>query len=462
MLGVIREYLVNIGYSVDTASMDSAQKSLDQVAQSVSGFLGSVKTAAEVTGFTAAITTAVAILDQFTLGVANATLQNEIFARQMWMSYNSALAFRSSLNALGVSLSDLYLSPQLMSTFIQFQNLTKQMQAPADFQDVMNNLMKITFQFDQFKLEMVYGAQWIGYYLAKDLSGPLSDFEAGLQKINTMIITKMPLWTSKVASFIAMIGSFFEDIYTAGKDVVQVWDDLGESTQRAIEMFTGVGAAVMLLSSPIGQVLALLLLLDDYFGYEKGEQSAFPGLWKGIDDIEKKLKQTGAFDEMKTAVNELAESLIGKDGKGSIKRFNHDISNYDNDPKARKRIVNYLTASKLISQGIIKEDATLGGANTNKVYSKLEDALNSSDIPIKFDSLNRQFRLPFKAELESGMEFQKILNQSLKAGESIPSRKVEYLSGDHVGHIYNPKTGKVDEHLVSPDDWDQFKEAGGY
>lgn len=149
-------------------------------------------------------------------------------------------------------------------------------------------------------------------------------------------------------------------------------------------------------------------------------------------------------------------------GKGSIKRFNNDIANFDTDEKAQKRIINYLTATQLVSQGTIKETATLGGANTNRVYAKLEKSLNSSDVPIKLEQLEKQFRLPNSANLKSGLKFQELLNQSLKAGESLPSRTTEYLSGDHLGQMYNSKTGKIDNHLVSPDDWEAFKEAGGY
>lgn len=149
-------------------------------------------------------------------------------------------------------------------------------------------------------------------------------------------------------------------------------------------------------------------------------------------------------------------------GKGSIKRFNDDIANFDTDPKAQKRILNYITASQLVTQGIIKEDATLGGANTNQVYNRLAKSLSSSDLPIKFEQLERQFRLPNSANLKAGLKFQEILNKSLKAGESLPSRTTEYLSGDHLGQMYNPQTGKVEDHLVSPEDWEAFKEAGGY
>ena len=149
-------------------------------------------------------------------------------------------------------------------------------------------------------------------------------------------------------------------------------------------------------------------------------------------------------------------------GKGSIKRFNDDIASFDTDPKAQKRILNYITASQLVTQGIIKEDATLGGANTNQVYNRLAKSLTSSDLPIKFEQLERQFRLPNSANLKAGLKFQEILNKSLKAGESLPSRTTEYLSGDHLGQMYNPQTGKVEDHLVSPEDWEAFKEAGGY
>jgi len=149
-------------------------------------------------------------------------------------------------------------------------------------------------------------------------------------------------------------------------------------------------------------------------------------------------------------------------GKGSIKKFNRDIANYDSDKNAQKRIQNYITASQLISQGIIKEDATLGGANTNQVYNKLAKSLNASDLPIKFEQLEIQFRLPSSAKLHAGLEFNTYLNKSLKAGENIPATTTEYLNGKKEGHIYNEKTKEIERVMVPSDEWDAFLESGGY
>ena len=46
--------------------------------------------------------------------------------------------------------------------------------------------------------------------------------------------------------------------------------------------------------------------------------------------------------------------------------------------------------------------------------------------------------------------------------KNIPARHTEYLNNIKVGHIYDEKTKKVNKVKVSSQDWDAFKEAGGY
>jgi hypothetical protein len=333
-IDVIREYLVSLGFDTDQASLGKAQGALTQMAKSVNSFSSSLEGLAIVGGVIAAIGGLAAVFEQLTLGVAGATIKNQEFSRQMWMDYDTAVAFKSSLDSLGVSIQDLYLSPTLMNAFIQFRQLAQQMKTPADFQSTMDNLQQITFQFDEFKLEASYAIQWIGYALAKDLSGPLGDFQDGLKKLNTWIITTMPVWAKKIADFIVNIIKVFKDIYTAGKDFVDWWDNLGSKWQHAIEISTGLVIGIMAIGKAItivmgimaamadanlpllaisAAILAIILLIQDFMTYQNGGQSALGGLWAWIDKMASspeiaQLKQS--FDDFKQSL----ESVFGAFG----------------------------------------------------------------------------------------------------------------------------------------------------
>lgn len=149
-------------------------------------------------------------------------------------------------------------------------------------------------------------------------------------------------------------------------------------------------------------------------------------------------------------------------GQGSIERFANDAAKYKTDKKAQQRIDNYRAALKSIGPGAVKENATVGGANTNQVYNRLISTLNSSDLPKKVDEIVKKYGLPKEAELRAGLKFQSWLNEATNASKKIPARHIQYLGGDKKGHIYNPETKSLDEVLVSPDHWDEFTKAGGY
>lgn len=294
---IIREYLVSLGVDFDQSSLNKMQTSLASAAKTVNSFVNSLQATAIAGGVAAGIYELGKAFEGLTLGVANATLQNEMFARQMWLNFDSAVAFKSSLDSLGVSIQDLYLSPQLMNTFIQFRDLAKEMQTPGDYQSVMNNLMGITFQFDQFKLEAGYAVQWVSYYLAKELAPALGGLKNGLQGINSYIVQHLPQIAKTIANWIAGMATFFEDIYNTGKAAIQVFDSLGSSAKDLVGIIAGVGAEIAIMGGPVTLLIdslgALMLVIQDYYTYESGGKSALPGLWQWLDKTKKKPPRSG-------------------------------------------------------------------------------------------------------------------------------------------------------------------------
>ena len=315
MLNVIKEYLVSLGYRVDQPSFNSAVNSVTQLSKTINSFasasIGRLTSAGLVlTGF---MSTFAAVLYRLTIGVANADLQNELFARRMWMAKDAAVSYKSALSALGVTLQDLYLSPELMQKFFQLRQQATSMEVPDSFSDSMKGLRAITFEFQRFKLEATYAVQWVGYYLTKYLSGPLFGVKGGLKGINDLITSEMPKWTNKVAQFIANFVHLGNTAYTAGKEIKEVWNSLGDSTKQVIGLTASFFALLKL--GPIGMMVAgltaLLLLLDDYTTFQNNGKSAFPDMWKWVEDFKKSVKDDGTLREFKKSFDELAESILG-------------------------------------------------------------------------------------------------------------------------------------------------------
>lgn len=347
MLNVIRSYLVSLGFHTDESSFNSAKGSMDKMGKVVSTFsdasvLKFATASAAVTGFVTAAGTA---LYQFTVGVANADLQNQIFARKMWMSTDAAVAYKSSLNALGASINDLYLSPELMSKFKTLQAQSGQMAPPGGFENSMKGVRDITFEFQRLKLEASYATYWVGYYLTKYLDGPLFGVKGGLKGINDAITANMPKWTAKVAEFIAVFGRLGNAAYLAGKEIKSIWDGLGKSTKEVIG--TTAGFFALLKMGPVGMFIAgltaLLLLLDDFYTYERGGKSAFPKLWEWVDKLKKSMDDKGTLQDFKRSLDELAQSM-----KDSNKTFNDllkDLTGLDGSKDVVIKAVDLITGS---------------------------------------------------------------------------------------------------------------------
>ena len=313
IIDTIKEYLVSLGFDLDKSSFDQVKGSIGEIEKLLSSLAsGSVvkfaAAATAMTGFAAAIG---AVLYQLTVGVANADLQNELFARRMWMAKDNAIAYKNSLDALGATVQDLYLSPELMGKFIELRKEASAMALPGGFNDAMKGVRSLTFEFQRFKLEASYAVYWVGYYLTKYISGPMFGFRGGLEEINDKIQENMPVWTSKIAQFMAGFVRLGHAAYLAGKEIKHIWDSLGKSTKEVAGITAGL--FFMLKRGPIGWIIAglttLLLLIEDYYTYSNKGESSLPGLWKWVDQLKESLSDDGTLKEFKDSLEELFSAL---------------------------------------------------------------------------------------------------------------------------------------------------------
>jgi len=306
MIETIKEFLVSLGFSVDNASLNAARRAMSEAESSVSSFANSsltnfAKAGAAVTSFVVVANIALA---KFMSSLAQADLQNEMFARRMWMNADAAKAFTSSIDALGVSLQDLYLSPELLQRYLSLNGQARGMAVPADeYKKQMQGVRDITFEFQRLKLEGTYALQWIGYYLTKYLAGPLGDLKNWLGNINETIQKKMPEWTAKVAMVVSWVGKL-------GVAMWRIKDAL-----LAVAAILAGRKILSMLTSPIGALIfgmmALLLLVDDFETHGRKGKSAFPALWEWVDGIGKSLEKNGlTFEKFKKDLGDIAKSAF--------------------------------------------------------------------------------------------------------------------------------------------------------
>lgn len=165
---------------------------------------------------------------------------------------------------------------------------------------------------------------------------------------------------------------------------------------------------------------------------------------------EKEASGRAFFNTLQPFLNE-AQSYYT--GQGSNKRFEEDVLNYSKDAAARKRVNNLLAADKLMFSGVVKENATLGGANTNRVYQRLIKSLESAEIyPILKE------KAPYLLESGYGKEVGDIFNQKLNeasdAGTNIPAYKPFYFNNQ--GNNSSSKAPEIPKSITNRQQFRQW------
>jgi len=294
MIETIKEYLVSLGFKTDNSSLNSAQSAMKEAEASVTSFANSsIKNFAKAAvGVVTFVATANLALGKFIVELAQADLQTEMFARKMWMSKDAAKAYQSSLDALGVSVNDLYLSPELMDKYLELNRQARELGVPAEeYSKQMQGVRDITFELQRLKLEGTYALQWVGYYLTKYLAGPLGDIKEWLTKVNDEVQRTMPIWTKRVAE----VASWFVRL---GKAAWSIRDALG----AVVGVLVGF-KMISMLTNPLGLLIlgmtALLLLVDDFNTFKDGGESAFPKLWEWVEKFKKSLEDNGTIGKFK-------------------------------------------------------------------------------------------------------------------------------------------------------------------
>ena len=176
----------------------------------------------------------------------------------------------------------------------------------------------------------------------------------------------------------------------------------------------------------------------------QGETASIPGLPK------LRVGETYLFDENKTPIGIgkpyseaekkevsgreafniyqkfITDAQAPYSGKGSTRQFEDDVRNYESDAAAKDRIDKLLAADKLLFSATVKEEATLGGANTNQAYNRITNSLQNSEVYPLLKKIAK-YQLPQGYAKSSSDIFSNVLNQGTEAGHKVPAYKPYYF-----------------------------------
>ena len=318
MIGqIIRSYLVSLGVQIDEPGFQQADTTIKRTGENIDRV-----TAGMARNFVKAstiISSAIASVTASAVGLMKATAQEDLamqkYARSMMMSEEAAWNMKKATDALGESINDIALTPELMSRFNQLSQDGSKMMVGGDFKETMKNFRDLMFEFTRLKQEASYALNWIGYYLMKYLQKPLADIREKFKTFNDMVIKNMSVWTEKVARaiyYVIEVGRhLLEFIVDIGKHVKALWDSFPSGVKKAIAAVTALQVALS--AGPLGRAImlisTLLLLIDDYYGYMEGKDALLGKYWDKLNTFLDTAKQK--YEELKAIVEPYWDKLVG-------------------------------------------------------------------------------------------------------------------------------------------------------
>ncbi|MBO6291926.1 MAG: phage tail protein, partial [Selenomonas sp.] len=187
MIGqIIQSYLVSLGVQVDKPGFQQADQTIKQTGENVERITGGM--ARNFVKASTIIGSAIASVTASAVGLMKAAAQEDLamqkYARSMMMSEDAAWRMKKATDALGESINDIALTPELLGRFTQLTADGSKMKVGGDFKQTMKDFRDLMFEFTRLKQEASYALNWVGYYLMKYLQKPLADIREKFKAFN--------------------------------------------------------------------------------------------------------------------------------------------------------------------------------------------------------------------------------------------------------------------------------------
>lgn len=315
-LGMLKEYLVGLGFSVDDKTYDAAMgkmKTFEKVAGKMAGNVG--KSVAKGSAIAvAALATVTVGVTKYVSSVADADMATEKFARRMWMTETNARSLQNVLGAMGESMDSIYdvaANAELRSSFFQLRADAAKLEGGPEIDEAMVKIRNVQFEVQRLKLLLSYASRYIAYYLTQYLAVPMEEVRQKLKAINDNGENIVKVWGDKVAKVLSWIVRL---ALSGAHAVSDLFGTLFGALKKLPYEVKAVGAALMAVGLAVAMpwagvamaIGAVLLLLDDFYTWQRGGESMFGDTWQQLTDFQEKLANT-TFESQ--ALNDLIKLL---------------------------------------------------------------------------------------------------------------------------------------------------------
>lgn len=316
-LGMLKEYLVGLGFSVDDKTYDQAMgkmKTFEKVAGKMAGNVG--KSVAKGSAIAvAALATVTVGVTKYVSSVADADMATEKFARRMWMTETNARSLQNVLGAMGESMDSIYdvaANAELRSSFFQLRADAAKLEGGPEIDEAMVKIRSVQFEVQRLKLLLSYGGRYVAYYLTQYLGVPMEEVRQTLKAINDEGENIIKVWGDKVAKVLSWIVRLFVAGAKAGMSLIQTIQRLPYEVKVAMLAIAALGAIML---NPFTAIIlaigAILLLLDDFYTWQRGGESMFGDMWQQLVDFQEKLANTTFESKALEDLKDILEETVG-------------------------------------------------------------------------------------------------------------------------------------------------------
>lgn len=241
----------------------------------------------------AALIVAGAGIYKFLSSLAKKDLEYEKLARQLWTTKENAKEIDMALKTMGVTMKDLWLSPELLKQFNQLRKDSAQLKLPKEYSENLKIVRDIGFEFQRLKQLGTLAFQWIGMYILKYAAGPLADIHQALHKFNDGLVSKIPSIAKVIGTALGIVfrviviivetlGFAFNLIGKIFNFIGKLADKVSGPLKKIIEIIALIGVAIA--SGPVGAVIGLILVIDDLFTAIRGGKSVIGSVFGSLKD----------------------------------------------------------------------------------------------------------------------------------------------------------------------------------
>ena len=305
---VIKEYLVSLGFSLDsnslTRALDSINLSEGRLSSVTSKFTSNL--AKGVTAILTFVSAAVVGVGKLVTSVADADMVTQNAANAMYMNAGAYTLMEDAVTSLGYSMNELNTiarNPELTNRFAELVELGKNTAAPQELRSLLKQVRDVTFEFDKMQVIMRNGIRQIVYYFLKYLGGDLGDMQQSLANFNKKLQENLPKIANAIAKVLYIIYRVGKAIYyvisTVGKFILSIFSFM-RKFPNTFKVFIGTIAAILLVLNPILTLIlvgisAIILLIDDYMTWKRGGNSLLGDKWSGFDSFITKANEVATF-----------------------------------------------------------------------------------------------------------------------------------------------------------------------